>query len=79
MFHNAFCRFHHILGEDGVAFRTVIDKNMSHGSNKLTVLNYRTTTQECVSIGPTFFITLIIFKFSPKRKETAPSRHAFFV
>ena len=41
---------HHLLNEDAITSRGVLYKHMRHSSYQFTVLNYRTSAQECVNM-----------------------------
>lgn len=53
---SAFRLLKHILGENGVAGRRIVNQNMSYRAYQLSVLQNRTAAHECVKYGTTIFL-----------------------
>ena len=55
IFYNSISCFQHILYKNPISPRGVIYQYMRHRTHYLPILEYRTSTHECVNIGPTSF------------------------
>ena len=53
---SAFRLLKHILGENGVTGRRIVNQNMSYRAYQFFVLQNRTAAHECVKYGTTIFL-----------------------